>query len=93
MEYTVQELARLAGVSPRTLRYYDQIGLLKPARINAAGYRIYESGQLDRLQHILLYRELGVGLKQIKAILENPAFDGISALKSTTVNRFTGGSN
>lgn len=81
MEYTVQELARMAGVSPRTLRYYDQIGLLKPARINAAGYRIYESGQLDRLQHILLYRELGVGLKQIKAILENPAFDGLSALK------------
>lgn len=82
MEYTVQELAGLAGVSPRTLRYYDQIGLLKPARVNASGYRIYGADQVDRLQHILLYRELGVGLRQIKAILENSSFDGLLALKN-----------
>jgi DNA-binding transcriptional MerR regulator len=64
MEYTVQKLSRLAGVSPRTLRYYDQIGLLKPARISSSGYRIYGREQVDRLQQILLYREMGVDLEQ-----------------------------
>ena len=53
MEYTVKELAQLAGVSSRTLRYYDQIGLLKPARMNESGYRIYSSQEVDILQQIL----------------------------------------
>lgn len=81
MEYTVQKLGKLAGVSARTLRYYDEIGILKPARINSSGYRIYGQVQVDRLQQILFYRELGVGLEQIKQIVTAPAFDGAMALK------------
>ena len=65
MEYTVQKLGRLAGVSTRTLRYYDQIGILKPTRINSSGYRIYGLAEVDRLQQILFYRELGISLEQI----------------------------
>ena len=53
MEYTVQRLADLAGVSSRTIRYYDEIGLLKPARINSSGYRLYGEKEVDRLQQIL----------------------------------------
>ena len=58
MEYTVKALADLAGVTPRTLRWYDRIGLLKPLRTTEAGYRLYGPAQLDRLQDILFYREL-----------------------------------
>jgi DNA-binding transcriptional MerR regulator len=82
MEYSVQKLARLAGVSTRTLRYYDEIGLLKPARINASGYRVYGPPEVDRLQQILFYRQLDVGLKVIKEIVTAPSFDAIAALKS-----------
>lgn len=81
MEYTVQQLGRLAGVSGRTLRYYDEIGLLKPARINSSGYRIYGQAEVDRLQQILFYRELGVSLNSIKDILTAPTFDGVAALR------------
>ena len=58
MSYTVSQLAKISGVSNRTLRYYDQIGLLKPARINESGYRIYEQEEVDILQLIVFYREL-----------------------------------
>jgi len=68
MEYTVQKLGKLAGISTRTIRYYDEIGILKPARINSSGYRIYGQSELDRLQQILFYRELGVSLIDIKNI-------------------------
>ncbi|MEH7331575.1 MerR family transcriptional regulator [Neobacillus drentensis] len=81
MEYTVQKLASLAGVSTRTLRYYDEIGILKPARINSSGYRIYGQAEVDRLQQILFYRELGVGLDSIKEIVTAPSFDGAKALR------------
>lgn len=81
IEYTVQKLSRIAGISTRTLRYYDEIGILKPARVNSSGYRIYGQAEVDRLQHILFYRELGVELEQIKAILSSPSFDRIKALK------------
>jgi len=81
MEYTVQKLSRLAGVSSRTLRYYDEIGILKPARINSSGYRIYGQREVDRLQQILFYKELGVNLKDIKEIINLPTFDGIAALR------------
>ncbi|MFT9493818.1 MerR family transcriptional regulator [Anaerosolibacter sp.] len=81
MEYTVQKLGKLAGVSTRTLRYYDEIGILKPARINSSGYRIYGQREVDRLQQILFYRELGVSLDNIKEIVTSPSFDGASALK------------
>jgi DNA-binding transcriptional MerR regulator len=66
MEYTVQKLARLAGVSARTLRYYDRIGLLKPAGTTASGYRIYGRAEVDLLQQILFYRELGFSLNRIR---------------------------
>ncbi|AET66445.1 putative transcriptional regulator [Desulfosporosinus orientis DSM 765] len=81
MEYTVQKLSRLAGVSTRTLRYYDEIELLKPARVNSSGYRIYGSTEVDRLQQILFYRELGVELGTIKEIITSPTFDRTKALK------------
>lgn len=81
MEYTVQKLGKLAGISTRTLRYYDEIGILKPARINSSGYRIYGQNEVDRLQQILFYRELGVGLERIKEIVTAPNFNGILTLK------------
>lgn len=81
MEYTVQKLAHLAGISTRTLRYYDEIGLLKPARTNSSGYRIYGSTEVDQLQQILFYRELGVNLDSIKEIMTSPTFDGSQALR------------
>ena len=81
MEYTVQKLGKLAGVSTRTLRYYDEIGILKPARINSSGYRIYGQKEVDRLQQILFYRELGVSLNRIREIVTAPSFDGVKALR------------
>lgn len=81
MEYTVQKLATLAGVSSRTLRYYDEIGILKPARINSSGYRIYGQNEVDRLQQILFYRELGLDLDSIRKMVTAPDFDGAQALK------------
>ena len=81
MEYTVHKLAKIAGVSSRTLRYYDEIGILKPARINSSRYRIYGQAEVDRLQQILFYRTLGVRLESIKAILTDPSFDALTALR------------
>jgi len=81
MEYTVQKLGKMAGISTRTLRYYDEIGILKPARINSSGYRIYGQAEVDRLQQILFYRELGMSLESIKDIVMSPSFDGVKALR------------
>jgi DNA-binding transcriptional MerR regulator len=81
MEYTVLKLAKLAGVSTRTLRYYDEIGILKPARVSSSGYRIYGRTQVDRLQQILFFRELGVSLDAIRGIVTAPSFDGARALR------------
>ncbi|MBE7718874.1 MerR family transcriptional regulator [Lacrimispora indolis] len=82
MEYTINKLAKLAGVSTRTLRYYDELGLLTPARVSSNGYRIYGQKEIDRLQQILFYRELGVSLEEIRNILDSKDFDGLSALES-----------
>ncbi|WP_020618145.1 MerR family transcriptional regulator [Paenibacillus daejeonensis] len=82
MEYTVQKLGRLAGISTRTLRYYDEIDLLKPLRINSSGYRIYGQAEVDLLQQILFYRELGVPLDEIKAIVTSPSFNSRQALQA-----------
>ena len=68
MEYTVKQLAGLAGVSVRTLHYYDEIGLLPPARVTQAGYRLYGPAQVDALQSILFYRALGMPLAQIRPL-------------------------
>jgi len=81
MEYTVQKLAKLAGVSTRTLRYYDEIGILKPARINSSGYRIYGQKEVDRLQQIMFYREMDMSLDDIKRILSSPGFNEADALR------------
>ncbi len=81
MEYTVQKLGKMAGISTRTLRYYDEIDILKPARINSSGYRIYGQREVDRLQQILFYRELGVSLEDIKSMVTSPEFDGAKALR------------
>lgn len=75
MEYTVHELALISGVSVRTLHYYDTIGLLSPLRIEQNGYRKYGAEQVDKLQQILFYKELGVPLKKIKSILQDENFD------------------
>jgi DNA-binding transcriptional MerR regulator/quercetin dioxygenase-like cupin family protein len=82
MGYTVKQVARMSGVSVRTLHFYDETGLLKPARHGANGYRFYDEQQLLSLQQILFYRELGFELKQIKGILGQPDFETIAALES-----------
>jgi len=89
MRYKVNELARLSGLSTRTLRYYDQIGLLTPEKAESNGYRLYGQAEVDKLQQILFYRELGLALDEIKTIVNNPGFNPqksleahLSALKS-----------
>lgn len=72
---TVNEVYKLTGVSVRTLRYYDRIGLLKPSGLTDSGYRLYDDAALERLQLILLYRELQFPLKEIQRILESPDYD------------------
>ena len=82
MEYTVKALARLTGVTERTLRWYDAVGLLPPLRTTEAGYRIYGPDEVDRLRQILFYRALGLSLEEIKSILTAPSFDRQKALQS-----------
>ena len=78
---TVHEVSKLAGVSIRTLQYYDKIGLLHPTGYTDAGYRLYDDTDLERLQHILLFRELEFPLKDIRDILNSPDFDRSRALE------------
>ena len=82
MEYSIQELSRLSGVTTHTLRWYDQIGLLKPSRVAESGYRYYGGAEVDRLQDILYYRALGVELARIKECLDDPSFDRLAALRN-----------
>jgi len=78
---TVSEVARLAGVSIRTLHHYDSIGLLEPSERSAAGYRLYSRRDVERLQEILLFRELDIPLDDIGALLAGGAFDRLAALE------------
>ena len=78
---SISQVAKLTGVSIRTLQYYDAIGLLKPSELTAAGYRMYDDDALQTLQQILFFKELGFPLKEIKQILEKPDFDRIAAFK------------
>ncbi len=78
---TVNEVSKLAGVSIRTLQYYDSIGLLKPAEYTESGYRLYDDAAMERLQQILLFRELEFPLKEIKEIITRPDFDKKKALE------------
>ena len=82
MAYTISALARLAGVSTRTLRYYDEIGLLHPEELTDSGYRLYGGDEVDTLQQILFYREMGVGLADIKSIMSAPEFKRLQALEA-----------
>jgi MerR family transcriptional regulator, thiopeptide resistance regulator len=80
MSWSIQQVARVSGVTSRTLRYYDEIGLLRPARVGANGYRYYEQEQLLRLQQILLLRELGLDLTTIGGVVD-AQHDPIEALR------------
>lgn len=75
MSFKVKEVADLVGISVRTLHHYDHIGLLSPEETTNAGYRLYSDEDLEILQQILFYRELGFSLKKIKEIIESPSFD------------------
>src|SRR5688572_23275699 len=80
MTYTVGEVSKLTRVSVRALHHYDEIGLVKPSGRSAAGYRLYTDRDLNRLQQVLFYRELGFKLDDIVAILADPTFDRRKAL-------------
>jgi DNA-binding transcriptional MerR regulator len=82
MEYSSNKLSKMSGVSARTLRYYDEIGLLKPLRTASSGYRIYGRDEVDRLQQILFYRELDFSLEDIKKLLSVSGFDREQAFLS-----------
>ena len=77
----INDVAKLTGITVRTLHYYDEIGLLKPSKITDAGYRIYDEKNLETLQQILLFREMNFPLSEIKEIISNPKFDRIDALE------------
>ena len=78
---TVHEVSKLSGVSIRTLQYYDSIGLLKPSDYTESGYRLYDDAAIERLQMILLFRELEFPLKDIQKIIDSPNFDKSKALE------------
>jgi len=78
---TVKEISNITGISVRTLHYYDEIGLLKPTDKSDAGYRLYDDKALEQLQQILFFREFDIPLKEIKAVMENPALDRNHILK------------
>ncbi len=84
MKYNIGELAELAGVSVRTLRHYEQIDLLTPQR-GKNGYRVYGPSEVEKLQHILFYRRLGLGLEKIRRAITDPGFDPVSVLNSHLV--------
>lgn len=79
---TVKEISKATGISVRTLHYYDEIGLFTPTAVSEAGYRLYDDEALERLQQILFFREYDMPLKEIKAIMENPALDKNQILTS-----------
>ena len=78
---TVKQVSELTGVSVRTLHHYDEIGLLKPAKVTEAGYRLYDDASLQRLHAIMLLKELQFPLKEIRKILDSPGFDPMQALQ------------
>ena len=77
---TVKDVSKITGVSIRTLRYYDEIGLLNPTELTEAGYRLYDNKALEKLQEIMFFRELDIPLIDIKKIMENPNYDKEQAL-------------
>jgi MerR family transcriptional regulator, thiopeptide resistance regulator len=83
--FTIKQLSKMAGITPRTLHYYDEIGLLKPSHIGDNGYRYYDEESLMRLQQIMLYREFDLPLDKIKKIMGRGDFDVLSALENHKV--------
>ena len=79
---TVKDVSEITGVSIRTLRYYDEIGLLKPTELTEAGYRLYDNKALEKLQEIMFFRELEIPLADIKEMMENPDYDREQALSA-----------
>ncbi len=86
IDYTVKQLAKIAGVSPRTLHYYDEIDLLKPSYVSSNGYRHYDEDTMLRLQQILFFRELNFSLADIQETIDQPEFDMIQALSAHREN-------
>ena len=84
---TIRQVAELSGVSVRTLHYYDEIGLLAPAAVTGAGYRLYDAAALARLQQILFFRELDFPLADIRRTLDDPAFDRRKAGTAAAIDR------
>ncbi|AUZ28151.1 MerR family transcriptional regulator [Bacillus subtilis] len=82
MKYQVKQVSEMAGVSIRTLHHYDDIQLLKPSAITDAGYRLYSDADLERLQQILFFKEIGFRLDEVKEMLDHPNFDRKAALQS-----------
>src|SRR5690554_3792309 len=82
MEYSINEVAKMSGVSTRTLRYYDEIGLLPPLKVRSNGYRIYGKNELNTLQQILFYREFELPLEEIRKLLMDKSFTREEALMS-----------
>jgi DNA-binding transcriptional MerR regulator len=78
---TVSQVTQITGISARTLQYYDEIGLLKPSSLTAAGYRLYDDEALQMLQQILFFKELGFKLNEIKEFIYQPDFDKMAAFK------------
>lgn len=81
MNYTIQQLAGLAGISTRTLRYYDEIGLITPKRAGSSGYRTYGENEVDALQQVLFFKEMGFELDVIKKIMSEPSFNRLEAMR------------
>ena len=79
----INDMARLAGITVRTLRYYDEIGLLPPAHTTPSGYRVYDESSLERLQQILFFRELDFPLSEIKELLDSPDYNRNEANEKT----------
>ena len=82
MNYKTSEIAKISGVSARTLRYYDEIDLLKPNKVDINGYRVYTDNEVDKLQMILFYREMGMPLEEIRTLISSDVFDKEKALQS-----------
>lgn len=79
---TVKEVSKITGISIRTLRYYDKIGLLKPTELTKSGYRLYDNKALEKLQEIMFFREMEIPLMDIKKIMDNPGYDKEQALSA-----------
>ncbi|MDL2257965.1 MerR family transcriptional regulator [Eubacteriales bacterium OttesenSCG-928-K08] len=82
MEYSIKQIADMAGISTRTLRYYDEIGLLLPAGTSEAGYRLYGAKEVDRLQEILFFRELDMSIEEIRSLISSKNYDREAALQN-----------